>query len=423
VLKQTPQAGERVAKGTTVNFVLAIAPRIVVPDVIGKTFDQAATAVKTIGLAVGQRVAKESAEAAPGIVLTQNPASGTRVDKTTKVDLVVAAAPRIVIPPIIGKTFAEAESSLRNAGLATGMRRTKESSEAAPGIVLSQRPPAGQVVQQGAKVDLVVATKPAVLVPEIVKLSLAEAKTRLENVGLGLGQTRRREIYEPIATGNILEQIPRPGEKVDKGTKVDIVVSVRPSVVAVPDLVGKPFDEARALVGRGGLQLGAVQQTKSGPTPGLVLRQTPAAGEKVSWGTKIDLVVATRPDTAGASSGVSVRTRGQLDIPAGRAADLDQGSVATSRVEADLGFPRITAGDPYIEPLNKASMAKVPRVTPDGKSCASAPLSTAKIFIRDLPQNSLVCVRTNQGRYAVFRIVEPIAPTAPTLKISYTTWE
>src|SRR2546426_8335791 len=104
VLKQTPQAGERVEKGTKINLVLAIAPKVVVPDIIGKTFDQAATAVKTAGLNVGQRSSKQSSEAAAGIVLLQNPTAGTRVDKTVKVDVTVATTPRVVVPSTIGKT-------------------------------------------------------------------------------------------------------------------------------------------------------------------------------------------------------------------------------------------------------------------------------------------------------------------------------
>ena len=67
-------------------------------------------------------------------------------------------------------------------------------------------------------------------------------------------------------------------------------------------------------------------------------------------------------------------------------------------------------------------MAIVPRVTPDGKSCAAAKLAMLKFPVADLPKNTLVCVRTNQGRYAYFRVLEPVGPSPGELKIGYVTW-
>src|SRR4029077_7650861 len=91
---------------------------------------------------------QESSEKAPGIVLAQKPAAASRVEKAAKVDLVVAVAPRIIVPQIVGKTSADAEGALRQAGLAAGARTTRESSEAS-GMVLSQRPAAGQTLERG----------------------------------------------------------------------------------------------------------------------------------------------------------------------------------------------------------------------------------------------------------------------------------
>jgi beta-lactam-binding protein with PASTA domain len=78
-------------------------------------------------------------------VLAQQPAAASRVERATKVDLVVAVAPKIVVPQIVGKTSTDAEGALRQAGLVAGTRTTRESSEAS-GTVLSQHFATGQAL-------------------------------------------------------------------------------------------------------------------------------------------------------------------------------------------------------------------------------------------------------------------------------------
>jgi TIR domain len=113
------------------------------------------------------------------------------------------------------------------------------------------------------------------------------------------------------------------------------------------------------------------------------------------------------------------RGKGELIIPEGRMVDLDDGRLADPG-EADIGFP---GGRGYIEPLNGALMAIMRTlVRRDGKSCVAARLSALKLSLSDLPQNARVCVRTNQGHYAFFRVVEAVGPRPRTLKIFYYTW-
>jgi serine/threonine-protein kinase len=182
VLTQQPPAGNRVERKTVVDLGVAAAPKIAVPDVIGKTFEEAKTAMKNAGLDVGKSARQESSEKAPGVVLAQQPAAASRVERAAKVDLVVAVAPKIIVPQIVGKTSRDAEGALREAGLAAGTRTTRESSEAS-GMVLSQRPTAGQTLERGARVDFVVAVPAAIAVPNVVNLTIDGAKLALEKAG------------------------------------------------------------------------------------------------------------------------------------------------------------------------------------------------------------------------------------------------
>jgi beta-lactam-binding protein with PASTA domain len=405
--------------------VLAIAgwllwpQKVAVPRLTGNPLEAAKTLLTDSGFILGNVSEEPNETMVAGTVVKQQPTAGARTEKGARIDLVVAVVPRVSVPDVARQDLVSAEAALTRAGLLVGKKATKISIEIPPGAVLSQNPPAGELVNKNTRVDLVLAIKPVVSVPDVVKISFQEARSLLEKSGLTIGEIQKREIIEPIREQTVLEQTPRAREKVDKGTPVNLVVSVRPSVVTVPDILGKPIEEARTLLAKGGVGVGTVQQAKSSRTAGLVLRQTPVAGEKVGWGTKINLIVATQADTTQPAPAVSIRSKGQLTIPEGRAADLDEGTVG-SRVEADVGFPR-SPTDRHIEPLNGAVMAIVPRVSPDGKSCGTT-LSNARILLRDLPQNSLVCVRTNQGRHGFFRVLETVGPSPGTLKISYVTW-
>lgn len=83
----------------------------------------------------------------------------------------------------------------------------------------------------GSKIDIVISkgSKPIdqVEVPDLSNASdLDEAKKIIENAGLTVGSTTQEA--NDADEGKIVDQSPKAGEKVDKGSKVDIVVSSGP---------------------------------------------------------------------------------------------------------------------------------------------------------------------------------------------------
>jgi hypothetical protein len=88
---------------------------------------------------------------------------------------------------------------------------------------------------------------------------------------------------------------PRPEAEVTAtpggATDTDIVIGTE--LVAVPDVLGKYYDEAATALTAAGLE--AVEVSVHGPIDedageiGLIYRQTPKAGEKVPKGTKVEL--------------------------------------------------------------------------------------------------------------------------------------
>ncbi|WP_449348739.1 Stk1 family PASTA domain-containing Ser/Thr kinase [Streptomyces shaanxiensis] len=144
-------------------------------------------------------------------------------------------------------------------------------------------------------------------VPNIVNQSQEDATRQLTNIDLKVGQITQKAC-EDAAKGNICEQNPTAGTKVDKNTAVDIVVSTGAPKVAVPSVLGQDVDKATETLE--GDKYGFVVKTKqeeSAEEPGTVLSQDPKLGAEVEKGSTITLTIAkaeeksTVPDVTGQS--------------------------------------------------------------------------------------------------------------------------
>jgi len=143
-------------------------------------------------------------------------------------------------------------------------------------------------------------------VPTLVGQPLAQAKTMAENVDLTVTTTEKPCEDQP--KGNVCEQDPKVGSKVNKGDTVKLVVSTGAPKVAVPSVLGKDQDEAKQVLEDDKYQFVVkTEEEISGEEAGTVLRQDPGLGEEVEKGSTITLTIAkaeekaTVPDVAGKS--------------------------------------------------------------------------------------------------------------------------
>jgi len=269
-----------------------------VPRVAGTPLDVAKALLEERGVTVGTVSEEQVESAAPGTILRQKPAGGLRVEKGEKVDLVVAAAdPRISVPDVVKESLANALTILKKAGLGVGKRDFKSTDEATPGTVLSQNPRPGDRLEEGKGVDLVVAGKAKIAVPNIVQGLMPWAGSELQKAGLAIGNVREKNIAD-ARPGTILSQNPPAGRQVDKGTRIDLVVAAAVTAKArltVPSVVRLDFAQARMTLEAAELVVGDVKEREAEKArPGTVLSQSPAAGQEVDKGTKVDLVVVAQ---------------------------------------------------------------------------------------------------------------------------------
>jgi len=137
------------------------APQVVVPNLVGKTFEEARTIALAAGLQVRQVAFEISTTQAPGTITKQDPAEGASVDKDTFIDLTMARSPDgVAMPDLRGRTEQDAVNLIAAAGLIVGVR-TEEFDDLYPaGSIVSTSPGPNEIVVPGSPVDYVVSKGP-----------------------------------------------------------------------------------------------------------------------------------------------------------------------------------------------------------------------------------------------------------------------
>ncbi|MGO8871334.1 MAG: Stk1 family PASTA domain-containing Ser/Thr kinase [Acidimicrobiales bacterium] len=212
------------------------------------------------------------------------------------------------LPSVTGEPVAQATAKLTGDGLV--VKRTNEVSNDAVGTVISTDPPPNSLVKKGDTVTLSVAVAPPVAkvsVPSgITNTTLSNAQSILSQAGL---TSTVKYVVNNAAKGTVLSADPTPGTTVDQGSAVVLTVSSGPSDVLVPSLVGQSEVQAANVLGNVGLNVGNItQQASAQYNAGLVIASSPAAGQSVTPGSSVDIVVSTGPPPTTTTTTTSTTT-------------------------------------------------------------------------------------------------------------------
>ncbi|HEY2330822.1 MAG TPA: Stk1 family PASTA domain-containing Ser/Thr kinase [Acidimicrobiales bacterium] len=160
VFAQNPQAGAKVASGSTVDIHVSAPPaKVAAPDVVGKTKDAATSAIYAANLL--PNISQEPSDTVPAdTVIRQSPAGGTMLDPKSEIDLVVSAGKgQAVVPNLRGHPSATAANELGAAGFQVATQQAP-ANDVGAGDVISSNPPAGTVLDRGSTVTLIISTGP-----------------------------------------------------------------------------------------------------------------------------------------------------------------------------------------------------------------------------------------------------------------------
>jgi beta-lactam-binding protein with PASTA domain len=203
----------------------------------------------------------------------------------------------VTVPDVTKVSLEEAESMLTDYGLRYEVLDRRANSAYPANFIIDQSPSPLQIVKPNRKVYLTVNTEvsPQAVVPNVVNLSLRNAKIQLENYGLSVGTTS----YESSRFRNtILRQSVAPGDTVDRGSVVNLAVSdgLGTRTVDVPDIAGLRLSDAQQLISRSGLRVREIKfQPSREAAPNTVLSFTPNI-ESLREGATLTLVVSERFD-------------------------------------------------------------------------------------------------------------------------------
>lgn len=173
-----------------------------------------------------------------------------------------------------------------------------------PGTVVEQDPDAGTNVKENRTIYLTMVTQlaPNVSLPDVVteQSIYREAVAVLSNYGIKVGDTT---YVSDIARDRVLEvrmggQVIKPGTKIPKGTKVDLVLGngEGASEVEIPELVNLDLDAAKFAIRGAKLTVGTIiyQGAITDSANVVVVSQSPAKSDSLSTtsiGTRINLTV------------------------------------------------------------------------------------------------------------------------------------
>ncbi|RJQ31828.1 MAG: Stk1 family PASTA domain-containing Ser/Thr kinase [Actinobacteria bacterium] len=212
--------------------------------------------------------------------------------------------------------------------------------------------------------------KPQIIVPDVVKLTMEQAKETLLNKKLQMKIIRRE--YSPHKKGLVINQNPDAESKVAENTVIEVIVSKGLKQVSVPTLYGKSLSSAKEEITKAGLKLGNVSYKESEEAAGTVASQDPAPDEQVSINTAVDLVINKAiekyqvPSVIGktssqaksilAKAGFTVSAEEQFD------SDIAKGKVISQNPNAGTNQPKNTAITIVVSKGPEEEMVSVPSV-------------------------------------------------------------
>jgi len=202
------------------------------------------------------------------------------------------------VPRLSGLTPAEAERVANSDGLVLSVESRFYSPSVPAGRIISQSPAPGATVRRGWKIRVTASlgTQHAA-VPNLIGQSQHAAGINVSRRGLEVGSVA--SIHLPGAMPDtVLAQSPPPDASDVTSPKVSLLIAAADNGqrYVMPSFVGKPLADANIALIQGGFTLGKVRvvddsDSNAANMPGISVRQSPAAGQRVAAGATISFDV------------------------------------------------------------------------------------------------------------------------------------
>ena len=202
------------------------------------------------------------------------------------------------VPRLTGLTPAEAERVANSDGLVLSVESRFYSPSVPAGRIISQSPTPDATVRRGWKIRVAASlgTQHAA-VPNLIGQSQHAAGINVSRRGLEIGTVAA--VHLPgAAPDTVIAQSPPPDAAEVTSPKVGLLFAAPDNAqrYVMPNFVGKPLADANVALIKGGFMLGKVHAVggtdgSAADSPGIIVRQSPAAGQGVAAGATINFEV------------------------------------------------------------------------------------------------------------------------------------
>lgn len=200
------------------------------------------------------------------------------------------------VPTVKGMIQSAAITEIRNADLSVRTQTQPAFDDSVPvDKVVGTKPKIGTRMHHGEAVTLIISRGPAPrTIPDLTNKTLNSAKDQLAE--LHLRPNISENFHDTIAAGRVISTDPASGNTIPSGSTIGVVVSKGAAPVAVPTVVGRPLDQATALLQGVGLKAETSSEEFSEEIPkGEVISQTPNGGT-VGHGSTVQLTISAGPE-------------------------------------------------------------------------------------------------------------------------------
>jgi len=328
---------------TQPTFLPPAPARVTMPYLLGIRLREARSVLADQSADLRVRVRRIASRQPVGEVVSQSPASSSKIAPNAFVALSVSSGPvRIAIPSVEGQGTRSALAELREARLRPEIRVIR-SRAARAGTVLEQTPAAGMRVEPRSIVILDIAERPAsrpradpppvtpappepepppvvapapqpepppvvapepepeppvtappppttIAIPGLVGSTLPVARRRLAELGLAI---RTSTIVSSQPKGVVIRQFPKPGSRLREGQTVSLTLSAGPALARVPGVIGLDDVTAADVLEAAGFEVRIREELTSDiEEDGIIIDQEPSGGRRPK-GSIVTITVAS----------------------------------------------------------------------------------------------------------------------------------
>ncbi|SKC87214.1 Stk1 family PASTA domain-containing Ser/Thr kinase [Maledivibacter halophilus] len=213
-----------------------VVKEVQIPNIENESKQIAEESLSNLGLGVMVESQVFNNGVPEGHVISQTPSAGEIVKEGHTVSLILSKGPKkVAIPKIVHKEIDEARVELDNENLEL-RNIDREYSDLPIGVIIKQFPEAGEMVDEGSAVDILVSQGREIqtlIMPNLQNKNIKDAKETAEKLGFII-QKVDYEFNDEVEKDFVISQTISPGSEVKENSVFSLIVSKGPEKIEQP---------------------------------------------------------------------------------------------------------------------------------------------------------------------------------------------